>query len=214
MKKILRIGKGIKVRRARVNAICEVPLDTMDVDVKAELIQMLIPIGLLHVKKLLEEEVRQFAGERYKRDGFPGYDRWGKQGGSICLLDQKLPIMIPRVRDQRKRKEVRLKTYERLQKPRDREEGVLKRILHGLSCRSYEECAGAVPEAFGMSGSTVSRGYIRASARKLLTLCLTPVIDKFKELYPSVKVIVREGPRFGSSKTCSTSSSTSVSLGC
>jgi hypothetical protein len=59
MKKILRIGKGVKVRRARVNEICELPLETMDVDVKAELIQMLIPIGLLHVKKLLEEEVRQ-----------------------------------------------------------------------------------------------------------------------------------------------------------
>lgn len=46
MKKILRTGKGVKVRRARVNEICELPLDTMDVDVKAELIQMLIPIGL------------------------------------------------------------------------------------------------------------------------------------------------------------------------
>jgi hypothetical protein len=59
----------------------------MEVDVKAELIQMLIPIGLLHVKRLLEEEVRQLAGERYKRGGLPGYDRWGKQGGSVYLLD-------------------------------------------------------------------------------------------------------------------------------
>jgi hypothetical protein len=67
MKKILRIGKGVKVRGARVNEICELPSETMNVDVKAELIQMLIPIGLLHVKKLLEEEVRKLAGERYKR---------------------------------------------------------------------------------------------------------------------------------------------------
>jgi hypothetical protein len=27
MKKILRIGKGVKIRRARVKEICEVPLD-------------------------------------------------------------------------------------------------------------------------------------------------------------------------------------------
>jgi len=66
-KKILRIEKGVKVRRGRVNEICELPLDTMDADVKAELIQLLIPIRLLHVKKLLEEEVKQIAGERYKR---------------------------------------------------------------------------------------------------------------------------------------------------
>ena len=47
----------------------------------------------------------------------------------------------------------------------------LKRVLHGLSCRRYEECAEAVPEAFGLSGSTVSRRYIRASARELKRLC-------------------------------------------
>jgi transposase-like protein len=192
MKKILRIGRGVKVRRARVNEICELPLDRMDVDVKAELIQMLIPIGLLHVKKLLEEEVRQIAGERYKRSGLPGYDRWGKQGGSVYLLDQKLPIWVPRVRDQGEGKEVRLKSYERLQEFRDRDEGVLKRILHGLSCRSYEECAAVVPEAFGMSGSTVSRCYIRASARQLKKLC-----ERRLEGYDFV-VLILDGKTFGS----------------
>jgi transposase-like protein len=192
MKRILRIGKGVKVRRARVNEICELPLEAMDVDVKAELIQMLIPIGLLHVKKLLEEEVRQLAGERYKRRGLRGYDRWGKQGGSVYLLDQKLPIMVPRVRDQGESREVRLRSYERLQEPRDRDEGVLRRILHGLSCRSYEECAAAVPEAFGMSGSTVSRRYIRASARQLEKLC-----ERRLEGYDFV-VLILDGKTFGS----------------
>jgi putative transposase len=192
MKRILRIGKGVKVRRARVNEICELPLDTMDIDVKAELIQMLIPIGLLHVKKLLEEEVRQLAGERYKRGGLPGYDRWGKQGGSVYLLDQKLPMMVPRVRDQGEGKEVRLRSYEQLQEPRGRDEGVLRRILHGLSCRSYEECAVAVPEAFGMSGSTVSRRYIRARARELKKLC-----ERRLEGYDIV-VLILDGKSFGS----------------
>jgi transposase-like protein len=193
MKKILRIGKGVKVRRARVNEICELPLGTMDVDVRSELIQALIPIGLWHVKKLLEEEVKQLAGEWYQRgEGLPGYDRWGKQGGSVYLLDQKLPIWVPRVRDQREGKEVRLKSYERLQEPRDGDEGVLKRILHGLSCRNYEECAEAVPEAFGMSGSTVSRRYIRASARQLKRLC-----ERGLEGYDFV-VLILDGKAFGS----------------
>lgn len=193
MKKILRIGKGVKVRRARVNEICGLQLDTMDVDVKAELIQALIPIGLWHVKKLLEEEVKQLAGERYQRGGgLSGHHRWGKQGGSVYLLDQKLPILVPRVRDQREGTEVRLKSYERLQEPRDRDEGVLKRILHGLSCRSYEECAAAVPEAFGMSGSTVSRRYVRASARELKRLC-----ERRLEGYDFVALIL-DGKTFGS----------------
>jgi transposase-like protein len=192
MKKILRIGKGVKVRRARVKEICEVSLNTLDVDMKTELIQALIPVGLWHVKEVLEQEVRQLAGERYKRNGFAGYDRWGKQGGFVYLLDQKLPIEVPRVRDQRERKEVSLRSYERLQEPRGGDEGVLKRILHGLSCRSYEACAEAVPEAFGLKGSTVSRRFIRASARQLKRVC-----ERRLEGYDFVVLIV-DGKSFGS----------------
>jgi transposase-like protein len=192
MKRILRIGRGVKIRRARVKEICELPLSPMSVDTKAGLIQALIPIGLWHVKEVLEQEVRELAGERYKRDGLPGHNRWGEQGGSVYLLDQKLPIMVPRVRNQQEGKEVRLKSYERLQEPRDRDEGVLRRILHGLSCRRYEECAAVVPEAFGMSGSTVSRRYIRASARQLKTLC-----ERRLEGY-NIVVLMLDGKSFGS----------------
>ena len=99
MKKILRIGRDVKVRRARVKEICEVPLKQMEVDLKAGLIQALIPIGLWHVKEVLEEEVRHLAGERYERQGIAGYDRWGSQWGSMYLSDQKLPVLVPRVRD-------------------------------------------------------------------------------------------------------------------
>jgi hypothetical protein len=51
-------------RRAKVKEITELSMNRMAVDVKAELIQALIPISLWHVKELLEEEVEQFAGER------------------------------------------------------------------------------------------------------------------------------------------------------
>jgi transposase-like protein len=39
-----------------------------------------------------------------------------------------------------------------------------------LSTREYKRCAEAVPEAFGLSASTVSRRVKRASARKLQAL--------------------------------------------
>lgn len=191
MKKILRIGKGVKIRRARVNEICELPLNALDVDIKAELIQALIPIGLWHVKEVLEQEVKQIAGERYKREGLSGYGRWGRQWGSVYLWDQKVPVPVPRVRDRRKEEEVRLKSYERLQEPRHGDEGVLKRVLHGLSCRRYAECAEAIPEAFGLSGSAVSRRYIRASARELRKLC-----DRSLGGYDFVALIL-DGKTFG-----------------
>jgi hypothetical protein len=140
MKRILRIGRGVKVRRARVKEILDLPVKAMDVNARTELIQALIPLGLWHVKEVLEQEVRSLAGERYKRQGLVGYDRWGKQWGSVYLRDQKVPIEVPRVRNQQEDKEIRLRSYERLQEPRNGDEGVLRRILHGLSCRSYEAC--------------------------------------------------------------------------
>ena len=41
------------------------------------------------------------------------------------------------------------------------------RVLYGISCRNYEAAAEAIPGAIGLSGSTVSRGFIEASAAKL-----------------------------------------------
>ena len=191
MKRILRIGRSVKVRRARVKEICDLPVKTMDVDVKTELIQALIPLGLWHVEEVLEQEVKALAGERYKRQGMAGCNRWGKQWGSVYLRDQKVPIPVPRVRDQQGGKEIRLRSYERLQEPRNGDEGVLKRILHGLSCRSYEVCAEVVPEVFGLSGSTVSKRYIRASARELRRLC-----ERRLEGYDFVALLL-DGKTFG-----------------
>ncbi len=83
------------------------------------------------------------------------------------MADQKIPLAVPRVRDRLRNQEVPLPTYERLQAPRTRDAGLLHKVLGGLSTREYERCAEAVPEAFGLSASTVSRRFKRASARKL-----------------------------------------------
>ena len=47
---------------------------------------------------------------------------------------------------------------------------LLKRVLYGISCRNYEAAAEAIPGAIGLSGSTVSRSFIEASAAKLRAL--------------------------------------------
>jgi hypothetical protein len=47
---------------------------------------------------------------------------------------------------------------------------MLRRILYGLSCRDYRAVAEGVPEVFGLSRSSVSRCYIRATVRRLQAL--------------------------------------------
>ena len=39
----------------------------LEVDAKVELIRSLVPLGLLHIEELLDEEVTALAGERYAR---------------------------------------------------------------------------------------------------------------------------------------------------
>jgi len=166
MPKVLRIAKNRKIEE-----IDEKFGELGDLDVMVALVQTLIPLGFRAAEALLVQEVNALAGPRYARDdGVPSRVRWGRQRGSIYLADQKIPIQVPRVRDRQTRTEVPLETYARLQHPRAADEGVLRRLLYGLSCRDYRACAEAVPEAFGLSRSSLSRRYIQATARKLQAL--------------------------------------------
>jgi hypothetical protein len=138
---------------------------------RVALIQALIPVGLQAVEDVLQQEVAALAGPRYaRRDGAPEVVRWGRQRGSVYLADQKLPIQVPRVRNRQAGVEVPLQSYHRLQQPRAADEGRLRRILYGLSCRDYRAAAEAGPEAFGLSRSSVYRCYVPATARRLRAL--------------------------------------------
>ena len=165
MKRIVRIERQDKRRDGRAST-------PEEIDSTVALIQALIPLGLHAVGEALEAEVVALAGARYRRTGGrPGVVRWGQQPGSVYLADQKLPIPVPRVRDRSANREIPLATYERLQVPRAADAGLFRKVLVGLTCRQYEACAEAVPAAFGLSASSVSRRFIRASARHLQTLC-------------------------------------------
>ena len=135
------------------------------------IIQALIPLGLRAVREALDAEVTALAGERYARsDSHPDVVRWGKQKGSVFLADHKLALTVPRVRDRSAKREVPLSTYTALQTPRAHDVGLYRKVLSGISCREYEAAAEAMPEAFALSSSTISRRFIRASARELRLL--------------------------------------------
>jgi putative transposase len=166
MKKVIRIG-----RKRKPKLTVNEKYLTRDLYTKIAMIQALIPIGMMAVAEQLEEEVVRLAGEKYSRQGgLPGYHRWSSEERSIYLADQKLRIPIQRVRNSNANKEVALETYKLLKHPRNTDEGVLRRILFGLSCHNYEACSEAVPEAFGLSPSTISRRFIEVSSRKLKEL--------------------------------------------
>ena len=170
MRSVVRIERhGKSHARAGEAEVRKVGLQ--DVDSRVEIIQALIPLGLQAVNELLVEEVGRLAGPRYSRaGGQPGYGRWGSQVGSVYLGEQKVSVTVPRVRDKHRGQEVPLAAYHRLQNARRADDAAVGKILKGLSCRDYASCVDAVPETFGLSSSTLSRRFKRASAKKLAEL--------------------------------------------
>jgi transposase-like protein len=167
--------------------------EIMRMDIKREArlsaIQMLIPIALEAVEKDLQGEVMLLAGERYARGEEIG--RWGRNPGSVYLGDQKVKILVPRLRNQETGEEVNLAGYRRLQNPGLIEESALLRVINGISQRKYEKAVLSVPETFGISRQSVSKKWIRASGRRLRVLMNRSLKEK------DIVAVVMDGKSFG-----------------
>ena len=136
-------------------------------DAKVEMIRSLVPLGLMHVHELLEDEVKALAGERCSRkDELERGRRHGSNPGTVGLGGQRVPIRVLRVRSI-EGGEIPLRCYEAVSHGGEVNDLLLKRVLYGISCRNYEAAAEAIPGAIGLSSSTVSRGFVQASAAKL-----------------------------------------------
>jgi transposase-like protein len=140
--------------------------EALELDARLELIRALIPIGLTYVQEELEREVINLAGPRYSRKGGNvAFHRHGTNPGSVKLAGRKVPARVPRVRGPEG--EVQLASYVDLHRGGDLDEDLFRRVLYGVSCRNYEQAAGDVPGAIGLSSSSVSRTFVEVSAKRL-----------------------------------------------
>lgn len=162
----MRAGGG-KRHRLGVAVIRREDYEASDLNTKAALIRQLIPLGLMHVQELLEAEVQQLAGERHARKTEAQVGRrYGRNPGSVRIAGQKVRIPVPRVREEDG--EIPLSSYRQLHDGDGAtDERLLRQVLYGISCDNYERAAEAVPGAIGLSGSSVSRSFVKASAAQL-----------------------------------------------
>ena len=96
-------------------------IEALNAEVRIELIQELLPLGLAEVGRTLGKEVE-------------------------CLAGQRHPVRVPRVRGSEG--EIRLESYGRLHGAAGEvNEGLFRKVLLGISYRDYEAAAEAVPGA-------------------------------------------------------------------
>lgn len=179
--------KKVGVRRKALEEAMKLK-EINDIDVKVSLIQALIPVGLDAVNRKLQEEVLSLSGEKHRHG--KENTRWGKQNGSVYLMDQKVPIKVPRVRNKQHGVEIPLESYQKMQEPYHGGDGIFKKLLNGISTHRYRECAELAPEVFGISASNVSRRFKYTTAAKLRQLQ-----ERRLERYKFVAIFI-DGKRF------------------
>ena len=112
----------------------------------------------------LEGEVEKLCGSRYKH-GKTNH-RWGSQNGSIVLGNQNVALEVPRVR-MKDGAEVKLTTYQEFQDPRLFDQAVFTEGIKKVSQRDYEKGVSQIANSFGLKKSSVSKKWIKATAKKI-----------------------------------------------
>ncbi len=146
------------------------PLAEMWEELQAEVERLAGEAGLRIVHSILEEEVRQRVGPPHRPDPAQGNVRWGQQPGYVIFGGQKIALDRPRVRT-RRGEEVELDSYGKLQQDGRMQRAVAERIVCGLSTRKYRRAVQSVLDGYGIRKSSVSRHFVRATAKQLRELC-------------------------------------------
>jgi putative transposase len=165
MRSVYRSRKKSK-RLERVERMSREEFEATALDSRVEMIRNLIPLGLIQIFEELDKEVTAVCGDRYERKGKDVLGRrHGSNPGSVRLGGQKIGIQVPRVRGERA--EIPLRSYGKLQEETTANNLLLRRVLYGISCRNYEKASESIPGALGLSSSSVSRSFVKASTTKL-----------------------------------------------
>jgi putative transposase len=168
-------SEGVKQRNAKLK---EQLLTLLDLDAQEVILQGLgeyVKCGTrLLLELLMQAEARQLCGRRYERNGKREMVRWGKEKGVAIVEGSKREVERPRVRLQEKKNaedgEVKLESYEAMNRGELLDERVMAGILAGVSARRYTSIISEKLEAKGVSKSAISRRAIRATK---------PTVDEF-----------------------------------
>lgn len=165
-------GKTVTVEVADGKACFQMvlPMSEALFDVARAIEQTASEAGLLLMKSLIDEEVEQIAGGRYRHNPNRQAVRWGKEEGHVIFAGRKVAMKKPRVRTSDGTEEFELHRWDAFAHPVRMEQSVAGRILRRVSCRDYAGTIDDICDGYGIDKSSVSRQWQTASAEQLKTL--------------------------------------------
>ncbi len=159
-------------RQARFQMV--LPMSPLLSEVAGAIEQTASEAGLLMMKALIDEEVEQLAGTRYRHQPDRQATRWGHDEGHVIFAGRKVALPRPRVRSAEGR-EIPLVRYQAFAHPQRMEEAVSQRILRRVSTRDYAGVLDEVCDGYGIQKSSVSRHWKAASSQQLQQLLERPL---------------------------------------
>ena len=117
---------------------------------------------------MFKEEVDLLCGKAYSRNSEHTAQRAGSGQGSVIINGQRVSVKKPRVKVNGK--EVQLRSYEMLRDEELLYSSVMQAMLSGVSTANYQKCLEPVEGGQGLSKSSVSKIFIKASEKSLQRL--------------------------------------------
>ena len=187
---VVRKGKRKKIKYAKRAAVLagDFETDQGPITSKHLMISMLLPSSVKAFMEELEQEVAVLSGKRYEHG--KSIQRWGSQNGSVVIGNQHVAIEKPRLRKKDGGGEVELPTYNRFQDPKQFEKTVFNEGIKRVSQRDYEKGVSQISSSFGFKKSSVSRKWIRATAKKLEELQTRSLTEL------NIRAVFIDGKRF------------------
>ena len=172
-------GNAVTVELADGKAAFQMilPMSEMLFDVAKAIEQTASHAGLLMMKALIDEEVEQLAGKRYRHQHDRKVIRWGNDEGHVIFAGRKVAMDKPRVRSKDGSQEISLSRWNAFAHPYRMQQAVSERILRRVSSRDYAGVLDDLCDGYGIDKSSVSRQWKAASASKLRQVLDRPLDD-------------------------------------
>jgi transposase-like protein len=136
---------------------------------RIQLIQELIPIGLMAVSEELQKEVEELLSADQHAKQPKGLKKFGSNPGTVRLGDRILPVRVPRLRSEEG--EVTLESYKILHgHPELDSQSVFRKVSKGVSTRSIESVLQPSTGSIGASKSSISRKAVEETQKLLKCL--------------------------------------------
>jgi putative transposase len=157
-------------RQARlVEEQLRLPLVDALVDIRADMMEVVVAAGMKVVETMLEEDRVRICGPKHARAPGRNVVRGGTVDGELVLGGRRVAVRRPRMR-RVGGGEVRLPSYERLRAEDPLNERAVEQMLVGVATRKYDRSLEALPAAVvtrGTSKSAVSRRFVARTRAEL-----------------------------------------------